>query len=425
VLSQASLADQQIDKGILPLMRALLLSVLTFACVLPAQSDRATTLSLTGVCSGHDPQAKERVRLSLWLHDFKRDAAMLVGDAHSGADGSFSFPGVPRLAGNDWGFAYYIVLARQGASVGLAGVRGDAAVTHPVRIELLPGIHLNGSVSDEHGKPVAGAALRLWGLESQVAQPQANGFGTATVSAYFAETPPQWTTTTRADGTFTIPGVVPGCSYSMFAEAEGLVRKRITQDASAPFVFTLSPGATLEGRVKFADGHPAVRTKVCAQGIKLPEWGTTVTDEEGNYHLGSLPEGAYNVWIDTAEYTCVALDSVAATAGQRTKGNDIIAITGGFVVGRVIDADTGKPVKPGESSDVAMYGPSRPRSGAACDVAPVLADGTFRLRVAPGSNHVYLRAVEGFNPVAPDACDVDVAAGAEVKIEFKVRKPRK
>jgi hypothetical protein len=50
-----------------------------------------------------------------------------------------------------------------------------------------------------------------------------------------------------------------------------------------------------------------------------------------------------------------------------------------------------------------------------------LRDGTFRLRVAPGSNYVYVAAqLPGLE--APSDFTVDVAEGKETKVEFKVRR---
>jgi len=52
----------------------------------------------------------------------------------------------------------------------------------------------------------------------------------------------------------------------------------------------------------------------------------------------------------------------------------------------------------------------------------IAADGTFRIRAAPGSNYVYLRCTGEWKAVAPAACDVEVVAGKTVKVEFRVRR---
>jgi len=68
----------------------------------------------------------------------------------------------------------------------------------------------------------------------------------------------------------------------------------------------------------------------------------------------------------------------------------ILWVEGGFIAGKVIDTQTGKPVKSGESSDTAFYGSSRPRSGAV-ESPHIQDDGPFRIRVARGENYLYIR----------------------------------
>ena len=85
----------------------------------------------------------------------------------------------------------------------------------------------------------------------------------------------------------------------------------------------------------------------------------------------------------------------------------------------MIDLATGKGVRPDTVVDVALYGPSRPRSGAAIESAKIAADGTFRIRAAPGANYVYLRSMQptpGLN-----AYDLTVVEGETVEVEFKVQ----
>jgi hypothetical protein len=165
---------------------------------------------------------------------------------------------------------------------------------------------------------------------------------------------------------------------------------------------------------------------VCAQCQQKSAWVTATTDDAGRYRLLGLVDDRYNVWIDGEDVTCAALDGQAVELGATTDAPDLIAIAGGFFVGRVVDADTGEGLRPGDSADVAIYGPSRPRSGAGCDVEPIATDGTFKIRVAPGSNYIYLRADDTrFSPVGDSSFTLPVEAGGAVKIEFKVRRAKR
>ena len=91
---------------------------------------------------------------------------------------------------------------------------------------------------------------------------------------------------------------------------------------------------------------------------------------------------------------------------------------GGFIVGRIVDQETGAPIAPGPRTDVAMYGPAR-GSGGACEATPVLADGTFRIRAPEGKNRIYLRAAEGWSEPSEV---VEVVEGQETKVEWRLRK---
>jgi hypothetical protein len=96
-----------------------------------------------------------------------------------------------------------------------------------------------------------------------------------------------------------------------------------------------------------------------------------------------------------------------------------IGFKGGFVVGKVIDGATGKPFAPalGQSQYVAHYGPARPRTGAAVTSTKIQDDGTYRLRVAPGRNYVYL-----MDPKANASAWVEVVDGQEAQLDLQTGK---
>jgi hypothetical protein len=371
--------------------------------------------SFTGTVSGIAADAKEPVRLLLSLHDYRREVATVVGDVRAAADGSFAFTDVPWLRAHEWGFAFFVLLAQQGDRVGLRSLRGDDAARQPVQIALAPSVTLRGRVADEQGHPIAGATVAA-------RSPLVRAEGQMVGNCFFAEPLPRWCVRSGADGSFAIAGLPPG-DWWLSARHEHWVCGRADGGPEAPIDFALAPAAVLTGRVLDDAGRPCARMRVCAQGIQSSAWITAFTDDGGAYRLGSLPEDKYNVWIDCEDRTCAALASVGARVGEETKCSDLVAIAGGFLVGTVFDVATGKPVQPGTSGDVAIYGPSRPSTGGGCDCSPVQADGTFEIRVAPGSNHIYLRAGDGWEAVGAGALDLDVAAGGRTKVEFRVRRP--
>ena len=155
----------------------------------------------------------------------------------------------------------------------------------------------------------------------------------------------------------------------------------------------LDLAAVVEGRVvNGKDGGPAAGVRVRCQGINEPGWGGwggTHTDQNGRYRFDSLGPYKYNIWASADGYTMRAIDSFEAVRGTTKSGPDIQLVRGGFIVGHVVDADTGQPFRPSDAAappgyqpDVAMYGPARPRSGAACEAEPIQEDGSFKFRAA-------------------------------------------
>jgi hypothetical protein len=201
----------------------------------------------------------------------------------------------------------------------------------------------------------------------------------------------------------------------------------------------LTPGATLEGRV-FDDltGAPAPGVTVSLQGLHNGgadrNWHSTTTDVDGRYRLGSLRAGVYNVLVDAADRTCPALNSLRIVAAAPNKAPDLKLVEGGWIEGRLLDADSGSPVvrdpASGQRLQVASYGPARPKSGAACQSAEVDDQGRFSLRVAPGRNFPYIMYPQVRERVlGPDVFEqgIDVGAGELVTVLFRIlpKKPTK
>ncbi len=177
---------------------------------------------------------------------------------------------------------------------------------------------------------------------------------------------------------------------------------------------TLIPPATIEGRViDRVTGHPMPGVTVSAQGIAHYDFLQTQTDKSGRYRLRAN-EDRFNIWADADDRIAIAAKAVAARSGETTPGVDISLVRGGFVTGTVFDGQTGKPVVPdGERIlRVAHYGPARPRTGPAVTSVPVRPDGTYRLRVAPGPNYVYLMN-------GGTSGHVEVADGQETQLDLR------
>src|SRR5688572_3517330 len=141
----------------------------------------------------------------------------------------------------------------------------------------------------------------------------------------------------------------------------------------------LQPAAAITGTVLYDDSNrPAANIPVMLQCVHdrdqnfdndPTDWAETVTDEHGRYRLGALRAGKYNVWATAPDKTAVALDSFEVKTGEKREAPELKLIDGGFLAGRLVDDATGETVRIDDDDyvSVGVYGPSRPRSGAAID----------------------------------------------------------
>ena len=168
----------------------------------------------------------------------------------------------------------------------------------------------------------------------------------------------------------------------------------------------LAVPAIVKGRVIDAvTNQPVADTVVSAQGIAVSGWFETHTDANGKFEL-RMTAGRYNIWAEQDQRIAVAAEGVKATPGKTVEDVEVKLVRGAFVYGNVIGVGKGE-----ESADdlwVAHYGAARPRSGAAVTSTKVNADGTYRLRVAPGKNYLYLMGGGG-------SITVNVKDGEELK----------
>jgi hypothetical protein len=185
----------------------------------------------------------------------------------------------------------------------------------------------------------------------------------------------------------------------------------------------LDPAAIVEGRVvEKAAGEPVAGARVQAQGQHRYGFEQAITDADGRYRFESMVEDDYNIWVSRPEWTVEALDGFHAVAGKTSTAPDLKLTRGGFIVGKVVEEGTGKPplFEPEDNTDIAWYGPSRPRSGAACEVAHIDDDGAFRMRVPPGVTDPYFRSMNWIGWFDRDP--VEVAEGETVEVQVTVRR---
>ena len=182
---------------------------------------------------------------------------------------------------------------------------------------------INGTVTDTStGSPIAGANV--------------------------STQPATTTTTTDAQGTYSISNVAPG-SYTVIASASGYITGNASatvtggQTATANLALQPSPTTgTISGTVTDeSTGTPIAGASVSTQ----PATTTATTDTQGNYAISDADEGSYTVTASASGYFDES-DNVTVTAGQTTTCNLALEPkpTTGTISGTVTEEGTGTPI---------------------------------------------------------------------------------
>lgn len=360
-------------------------------------------LQVRGRCLDAQGQPLARLKVDLRLVDHNIDRDVLLGSDVSDEAGGFDFE-IPRPDTRVYSNRYcYLIAHGPGYATTPYSLRSPA--TRPDKIQIRVGKpgSVKGIVRDAQGRPIARARVALLLLDAQ-------GLGSPTL--FFSYPNDLLLTQTDADGRFELPHLPVDTQLELRADsprhAPGRIRCRAGQDLE----FELAPGGVVSGRVVLPDGKPAAHLPVRCQGVQHSGWAVTRTDAQGRYRLQSLAADAYNIWAVKKGFTVIALDSLVVEAGKRHQAPDLRIVAGGFIEGRVLGPN-GAPPRDCKSLRIGIYGPSRPRSGAAIESTGVQADGSFRIRAAPGKNYVYICSEAGGRGKA-----VDVPAGGATKVRL-------
>ncbi len=279
-----------------------------------------------------------------------------------------------------------------------------------------------GTVTDTEGKPVAGATVKLMGIQPPVTSLSPSP-GTRYVSLPEAVND-RFAAKTTADGRWSLPNVPTTGSAAMMLDDARFARVRVTVQLgslagpAAPIV--ARPAAEIAGRAIYEDGRPAKGVRIFAQGIQSPEGAADNTAADGSYRLQSLSSGTYNVMVDdrSGEYVAAAAEGVTATEGEKVTVPDLLLTKGALVEGTILDEAAGKPIA---GAMIGSYGPERPRSTAAVIATRSDEAGHYRLRVAPGKSYVYLMGPpQGYPDNTRQAFDISVEKGQTKTVNFRL-----
>lgn len=281
----------------------------------------------------------------------------------------------------------------------------------PISLTLPAEGTLQGRVVEPGGKPVAGAKVRVFGVDP-LGMPLDNGLGTENrlnlIWSGFLSAK------TDADGRFTIRGLPRDRLVSLVVTEprhERLVAYTATTDApqqdgvipsfrngqaeetrhpvlTGPFTLTAKTADhVLTGRVSFADGKPAPGARV------FRNWVDVTTDENGRFRIEGLSAGKIELHaiVDGSDAAPLDTEVVIPESPTETE-HDLVLPRGLILTGRVVDGSTGQGVE-----NVGVGFTPKPEPGQTPTyfgfAEKTKADGRFRIVVPPGRGTLNLQAV--------------------------------
>jgi protocatechuate 3,4-dioxygenase beta subunit/Zn-dependent protease with chaperone function len=326
------------------------------------------------------------------------------------------YPGVYQLGTRDQ--------SRQEIAAVATAWLGPRELARPPDIRLTPGVALNVLVTDlRSGAPLEGVHLRSFGPHHPA----------GSLSSLFSEM-------SGPDGRcrlHVLPGPNELVAVSPAPQSGPAAREafRVPDRKGFDVVFRVDGAryapAVLTGHVRRPDGSPAPGVQAIAQvngsayvdsqhypELEFGSAAKAVTAADGSYRLTGLMTARYNVAIEETSNKLVAAaaEGVEAQVGETGLVSDLVLTPGAIVEGTVTDAKTGQPLI---GSDVASYGPHRPRSSAMVIVSPTDEHGFYRLRVAPGTSYLYARTPHGETQGEKDAT-VTLMEGETRRLDFHV-----
>jgi hypothetical protein len=326
----------------------------------------------------------------------------------TGADGGFSVD----VTDGDKGRTNFIVDAK---GFGVGG--GFVYQTSTVKFVLASESHIDGNVVDEANKPVAGATVRI-------ASVQLDQHSYLYLPA--DDIADRFTAKTDGSGHYTIGDLPAGATATVqiddpkYAFADDRVALPGT-----PGVLIAVPAATITGRVMHLDGTPVAGIRVFTMRSDRREgFANATTGADGSYTLASLAAASYDVNIqnkgidagdDADEWVTTGLKGVEVIKGKTTVAPDLVMTHGALITGSVTDADTGAPIP--KATVLAQI--AGDYSGSL--VAETDIQGSFSLRVSPGTVSVSVGAAGDYITPRQEVKPITVAEGDTPTVSFKLK----
>ncbi|MEO8587475.1 MAG: carboxypeptidase regulatory-like domain-containing protein, partial [Acidobacteriota bacterium] len=249
---------------------------------------------------------------------------------------------------------------------------------------------------------------------------------------------------TLADGSFRIEGLKSGVSYNLFLYGIGGSngpRKTLTAPGDGVEITSTGSGR-VAGRVVDADGRPVPSFQVSLQTDRT-SGGTTwvtpvrqdVSSETGEFLLENVPATALELRVLAKGYQPARMGGIAVEEGETRSGVEVRLLRGATVLGRVVEARSGRslpeievsaesaPASVTTGSDGAFtleglaQGKTRvtakgPEYAAASEIVEVgESGGTVEIKLSSGASISAVVVAQGGEPLA--GAEASLAAGGQ------------
>jgi RNA polymerase sigma factor (sigma-70 family) len=378
-----------------------------------------------------DPEGKPFVGAKLYLASASPKEKTAPVRATSGEDGHFQFSfarsELDRTFSDNPTGQVIAIAKGYGFDVATVGQLRQGEVT----LRLVKDVPINGRSLDQEGKPVAGATVgvanvRIYkgeDLKEELNDIRRGSMGTHLEKGWNGPLPGQPTSiTTGADGKFRLTGfgrerIVdllvegPGIHYShiqvMTRESKPIVNPdRFRQQQriyGATFEYLAAPSRPIRGVVREKE------TGKLLAGVRIESLAATThvtyTDKDGRYELlGHAKSKEYHLTAVPPEgqpyFTANARFS--DTVGFAPLDGDMKLVRGIPVRGRIMDKETGKPIRKAQVAYFAVYPNPHKRDGIGDSFAITGPDGSYTVALpgpgllavtAPNVDYKYMTAL--------------------------------
>ena len=336
--------------------------------------------------------------------------------ARTAGDGTFHFES-PRLELKEWE-RVSIIATHPDYALGWRNLQLQNTAGVEIRLGM-PGV-ISGRILNEDGVPIQNAVARIQVLFSDNPAMLGRDEGSLTSDAI-----PISPATTDANGEFILRALPQGASTNLETHGPGYAKElhfRVSVGTTG-LKWQLKREGRIAGKLSYTGtGAPVGDATVAVQGIyPTTGWGRAHVDAEGNYLLTNLAPGFYNLYLfeGPEEWTAVAKEPIKVVKGQTVSNMDLTLVRGGYIIGRVIDQDTGEPLA---DQHVGIHDSARPESQASGHEAETDETGAYRFRAAPGRALVFVSAPHGYLDVGQTRKYVDVVEGENVAADFQFSK---